>query len=156
MPVPSPPTITAPPTPPSRSDPTSFATRGDAFLGWFPTAWTYLSNLAAWLTTRANEVEANSNAAVQAAGTVSSIAASDAVQNAASNAAAAQLAAQQAQAYATQAQATNPDSPVRLNPRRIAAALTIPAGYNAASVGPISIDDGIVVTVSDNSTWSIH
>ena len=82
-----------PPTPPSRSDPANFAARGDAFLGWFPTAWTYLSNLVTWLSLRANEVEANSNAAVQAASTVSSVAASSAVQNAAANAAAAQLAA---------------------------------------------------------------
>ncbi len=155
MPVPAPPTITMPPTPPSRSDPANFAARGDAFLGWFPTAWTYLSNLVTWLSLRANEVEANSNAAVQAASTVSSVAASSPVQNAASNAAAAQLAATQAQAYASQAQAVSPDSPVRLNTRRISAALTIPAGYNASSAGRISIDDGITVTISDHSTWSI-
>ena len=108
-----------------------------------------------WLTSRANEVEANSNAAVQAASTVSAIAASSAVQNAASNAAAAQSAATQAQAYASQAQATNPDSPIRLNPRRISADFVVPSAYNAASTGPISVDDGINVTVSNHATWSI-
>lgn len=155
MAVPSPPSITMPPTPPSRSDPANFATRGDAFLGWFPAAWTYLSNLVTWLTARANEVEANSNAAVQSAGTVQAIAASPAIQNAASNAASAQLAATQAQAYASQAQAVSPDSPVRLNTKRISANFSVPTGYNAASAGPISIDDGVTVTVSDHSTWSI-
>ena len=57
---------------------------------------------------------------------------------------------------AAQAQATNPDSPVRLNPRNITANLTIPSAYNAASVGPITVADGITVTVQDNATWSIH
>lgn len=48
------------------------------------------------------------------------------------------------------------DSPVRLNPRAITTDLTIASTYNAASVGPITISDGVTVTVSDNATWSIN
>lgn len=52
--------ITALPTPPSRSDPTNFATRADAFLGALPT-----------FTTQANALEAeNAAAATAAAGAV--------------------------------------------------------------------------------------
>lgn len=72
------------------------------------------------------------------------------------NAAAAAASAAAAAVYAAQAQATNPDSPIRLNPRRITANFTIPVDSNAASVGPISVADGVTVNVSDNATWSIH
>lgn len=58
--------------------------------------------------------------------------------------------------YASQAQATNPDSPIRINPTRIKADFTLPTGYNGASAGPISIDDGVTVVISDGATWSIH
>lgn len=44
---------------------------------------------------------------------------------------------------------------VHLNPRSITADLTIPSAYNAASVGPITISEGITVTVWENATWSI-
>lgn len=156
MTTPNPPVITAPPTPPSRSDPANFAARGDAFLGWFPTAWQYLSDFATWITARANEIAANSNAATQAAATVTTVAASPAVQNAAANAATAQAAAAAAQTYASQAQATNPDSPIRINPTRIKADFTLQTGYNGASAGPIAIDDGVTVTIANGATWSIH
>jgi hypothetical protein len=33
---------------------------------------------------------------------------------------------------------------------------TLPTGYNGASAGPISIDDGVTVTISNGATWSIH
>ncbi len=108
-----------------------------------------------WIYDRTNEVFANSLAASQAASTASAAANSAAVLNAASNAAAAAAAATQAQSYASQAQATNPDSPIRLNPKRISANFTVPVSYNADSTGPITIDDGITVSVSDHSTWSI-
>ena len=62
----------------------------------------------------------------------------------------------QAAAYASLAQATNPDSPIRLNPRRIGADFTVSADYNAASAGPLTLADGVTVTLSDNATWSIH
>jgi hypothetical protein len=71
-------------------------------------------------------------------------------------AAAAVAARDAAQGYATLAQATNPDAPVRLNPRIITTALNIASGYNAESVGPITIAEGITVTVSDNATWSVN
>lgn len=31
----------------------------------------------------------------------------------------------------------------------------VPSGYNALSAGPVTIDDGVTVTISDGSTWSI-
>ena len=58
-------------------------------------------------------------------------------------------------AYASMAQAAT-DTPIRLNPRFITAAFTVPAAYNGASVGPISISDGVTVTIQDHATWSIH
>jgi peptidoglycan hydrolase CwlO-like protein len=64
--------------------------------------------------------------------------------------------AAQAAIYASQAQATNPDSPIRLNPSTITADFTVAGGYNATSTGPITIADGVTVTVSDNATWSIQ
>jgi hypothetical protein len=155
MTTPAPPTQVLPPTPPQSTDTLNFDARADAFVAWFPTAWAYLTAFGAWMTARANEVQANSTAATQAAATSAAVAASPAVQNAAANASAAQLAAMQAQAYATQAQAVSPDSPVRLNTRRITATLAIATGYNAHSVGPISIDDGVAVTIAQHSTWSI-
>lgn len=158
MSIPTPPTIAPAPSPaPTRQDPANFRARADAYHTWLvPFVNTTLPAVIEWMRARAADVLAWSTAAQQSAAQVQSVAASAAVQNAAANAAAAQLAAQQAQVYATQAQATNPDSPIRLNPKRISAALTVPPGYNAASAGPISIDDGVTVTVSDHSTWSIH
>ena len=83
-------------------------------------------------------------------------AAAVAAQSPVTNAAAAAASALAAAGYATLAQATNPDSPIRLNPRRITTALNIASGYNAESVGPITIAEGITVTVSDNATWSVN
>lgn len=37
----------------------------------------------------------------------------------------------------------------------ISESITIPPGKNALSVGPITIADGVVVTVSDGSYWTI-
>jgi hypothetical protein len=156
MTTPAAPSLTSPPTPPSRSDPSSFATRGDAFLTWFPTAWTQLAAAMQWITARTNEVFANSEAATQAASIASAAANSPAVLSASSNASAAALAASSAQIYASQAQATNPDSPIRINPARISANFTLAPGYNGSSAGPISIDDGVSVVVGDGATWSVH
>ena len=72
------------------------------------------------------------------------------------NAAAAAASAAAAATYASTAQAANPDSPIRLNPRRITSDFVIASAYNAASVGPIAVSDGVTVTVGDNATWSIH
>lgn len=72
-----------------------------------------------------------------------------------SQAAAAAAAALAAQGYATLAQATNPDAPVRLNPRTITADLTIASAYNAQSAGPITVGEDVTVTVADNATWTV-
>jgi hypothetical protein len=158
MTVPAPPTVgTAPSPAPTTTDTINFDARADAFHQFFPNWLNVLfPAVLQWIKDRTTELFANTHAATAAAQRVDAIAASSAVQNAAANAAAAQLAATQAQAYAAQAQATNPDSPIRLNPKAIKANLTIPAGYNAASVGPIAICDGVTVTVSDHTTWSIN
>lgn len=37
----------------------------------------------------------------------------------------------------------------------VASNVTIPAGKNAYSVGPLTIDDGVTVTVADGSRWAI-
>jgi hypothetical protein len=44
---------------------------------------------------------------------------------------------------------------VRLNPKTISENLTIPSGYNGTSAGPLTISDGVVVTVADGSAWSV-
>ncbi len=46
-------------------------------------------------------------------------------------------------------------SPFLLNAMEITADITLPSGFNAASAGPIEIDNNVNVTISDNSTWSI-
>jgi len=156
MTIPAPPTTTAPPTPPTRSDPATFAARGDVFMSWFPTAWTFLTAAMAWMVDRCNDVFAWSSAAQSDRIAAQTAAAAVAAQSPIANAAAAAASAAAAAAYASQAQATNPDSPIRLNPREITANFAIGSNYNAASVGPITISDGVTVTVGDNATWSIH
>ena len=93
-----PPTLTAPPTAPSRADSANFAARGDAFLGWFATAWDDLVDTLA--NVYGNAVDAY-NSAVAAAASV--IAAAAQAANALANA---QAAASSAQAAATSAGAT--------------------------------------------------
>lgn len=63
--------ITALPTPPSRSDPTNFASRGDAFLGALPTFATECNATAAAI--NASQIAAN-NSAIAAAASASSAA----------------------------------------------------------------------------------
>lgn len=149
--------IDALPTPaPTRSDPANFAARSDAY---------HVAIIT--FVTQANVLQADVNAKQTAAATSASAAQADriicaaavanpAIINAAANAAAAAQAKLDAQAYATLAQATNPESPIRLNPRIITATLTIAGGYNAASVGPITLSDGVTATIANNATWSIH
>lgn len=148
--------ITPLPTPPSRQDPANFAARGDAFLGALPT-----------FATEANALQSDVNAKQLAAAASASAAQADrvlcqaaatavAAQSPITNAAAAAASAAQAAVYASQAQATNPDTPIRLNPRIVTADFTVPSGYNGGSVGPIAIGEGVTVTVQDNATWSIY
>jgi hypothetical protein len=44
---------------------------------------------------------------------------------------------------------------VYLNDQTIVADYTIPSTSNAGSFGPITIDDGVTVTVSDPSVWTV-
>ena len=76
---------------------------------------------------------------------------------ASSSASAAQAAAVAAQAAWTAALAANPDlnPAVRQNPSTLTADLTIATGYNAYSAGPLTIGEGVSVTLNDNSNWSI-
>ena len=114
-----------------------------------------------------NALEQNVNAKEVAATATASAIAQDRIlvqaahaavlaQSPVANAATAQAAALAAAAYASQAQATNPDTPIRLNPRQVAANFTVPSASNAASVGPLSVSDGVTVTVLNNATWSVH
>lgn len=158
MSVPNPPPVgTAPSPAPTTQDTANFDARADAFHAFFPN---WLNNLfpavLEWIRQRANEVEVWSLNAQAASNNVTALANSAAVQNAAANAAAAQAAATAAGVYAAQAQATNPDSPIRINPTRITSNFTLATGYNGASAGPIAIDPGVTVTLSPGSTWSIH
>lgn len=70
---------------------------------------------------------------------------------------AAEAARDAANAAWTAALAANPalDSVVRMNPSTIKADLTIPSFYNAASNGPLTIGEGVNVTINDNANWSI-
>jgi len=105
-------------------------------------------------TTQAGIASANAGTASNASAAALAIYGTVTAQQAALTAA--QLAETNAQGYASLAQATNPDSPIRLNPREISADFTISSAYNAASTGPITIAPGITVTVQDNATWSIN
>lgn len=148
--------ITALPTPPSRSDPATFAARGDAFLGALPTFVTEANALQTDVNAKQAAAAVSANAAQADRILCDDATAAVAAQSPVTNAAAAAASALAAAAYASTAQATNPDSLIRINPRKITADFTIASTYNAASVGPISISEGVTVTVSDNATWSIH
>jgi hypothetical protein len=45
--------------------------------------------------------------------------------------------------------------PIKLNEQIILADYSIPVGYNGLSAGPITIDDGVVVTIPAGSSWSV-
>ena len=60
-----------------------------------------------------------------------------------------------AEGFASLAQATNPDAPMRLNTNKITNNFTILAGYNAVSGGDIEITNNVTVTINQFSTWSI-
>jgi hypothetical protein len=70
---------------------------------------------------------------------------------------AAQAAAVAAQAAWTAALAANPDlNPFgRMNPSTLSADVTLAAGYNAVSAGPLTIGEGVEVTLADTSNWTI-
>lgn len=109
-----------------------------------------------WIAARTQEVFTWSTAAQSDRILAQTAAASVAAQSPVANAAAAAASAAAAAVSAGLAQATNPDSPIRINPRRITADFTLGSAYNGATAGPIQVSDGVTVTISDNATWSIH
>jgi hypothetical protein len=74
---------------------------------------------------------------------------------AANSASAAAGSANAAQGFASQAQAVSPDSPMRLNLRKITSNFTVGSNYNAVSAGPIEVAEGVTVTINEGATWSI-
>lgn len=58
-------------------------------------------------------------------------------------------------ALSTATQIITGDSVFLFNPRIVSADTILPSGFNATSAGPLEIAEGITVTVSDHSTWSI-
>ena len=156
MAITTPPTVTAPPDVPTRASPVTFAARGDSLLSWLPTAWTNLSASMTWIYATAVEVFASANAAQADRITCATAAAAVTATNPVANAAAAAASAASAAAYASAAQATNPDSPIRTNPRFITANFTVASAYNAQSTGPITVSDGVTVTIADNATYAIQ
>jgi hypothetical protein len=52
-------------------------------------------------------------------------------------------------------QAFTSDTPIYENLQTITANYAITTGSNAMSAGPITIADGIVVTIPDGCTWTI-
>ena len=104
-----------------------------------------------------------SASASSAAGSASASAASAANSQAAAAAAdvskaAAAAAAASASASWTAALAANPDlNPVvRMHTNQVSADLAIPESYNASSIGPLTIAQGVTVTLETTSVWSIQ
>ena len=157
MAVITPPVLTLPGPSPDRSDRATFTARSiarDDFIKntQIPQLTLALANVAA----NAADTAANAAAISIIAGGAAAAQAAVIAQSPVANAAAAAAAAAQAAVYAGQAQATNPDSPIRINPRKITADFTVGSGYNAQSTGPITIAEGVTVTVQDNATYAIQ
>lgn len=53
------------------------------------------------------------------------------------------------------AQSFAPNVPIYENLQTISANYTVPTGSNAMSAGPVTIANGVTVTVSDGSVWTI-
>lgn len=51
--------------------------------------------------------------------------------------------------------ATGGSGVIKLNPNVLSTSYTIPSGFNGMSAGPVTIADGVVVTIPDGSAWSI-
>ena len=148
--------ITPLPPAPTRADPVNFWTRGDALLTALVNLFVPEAN-ALQADVAAKQVSAAASASAAQADRVLAAAAAAAValQSPSANAAAAQAAAADAQAFASIAQATTPDTPMRQTQREIGTSFTLASAYNANSTGPITVSDGVTVTISNNSTWSI-
>lgn len=57
--------------------------------------------------------------------------------------------------WAGLASSTTPNGAIKINPRNISESIGIPAGFNGHSVGPIAINDNVIITIADNAKWSI-
>jgi hypothetical protein len=44
---------------------------------------------------------------------------------------------------------------IRVNPSTITQNTAITTGYNGSSAGPITVANNVVVSISNNSTWTI-
>jgi len=53
--------------------------------------------------------------------------------------------------FVTQSSST----PFWLNKANVMASFTIPDGFNAMSIGPITIDNGVNVTIGTGESWTI-
>lgn len=141
--------ITALPPAPSTLIPSTFAALMDAFLAALQL-----------FRTEANALEVNVNAKeslTTSAAVIAQAALNAGLANATANAIAAAAASVAAQAAWTAALAANPDlnPAVRMNPTTLLSDVTVPTGYNAYSAGPLTIGDGVEVTLADNSNWSV-
>lgn len=47
------------------------------------------------------------------------------------------------------------NTPFWLNKGNVYVSFTVPNGYNAMSIGPITIDNGVNVTIGTGETWTI-
>lgn len=47
------------------------------------------------------------------------------------------------------------DAPIRVNGLTLTTSFTIPSGYGALSVGPVTLSNGVSVTVSANSKYVV-
>lgn len=82
------PTLTSPPTAPTRTDAANFRSRADAFFSWFSTGWSELTAMIAWIVSTLSTISGYVSAA-----SASAVAASDSSMAAAASAAAASTAA---------------------------------------------------------------
>ena len=149
--------LSALPTAPARTQtPTAFVASADAFIGGFALLQTQQNTLTGQINTVSGEVASNAAATALNAGVAATAQAVVTAQSPVTNAAAAAASAAQAGIYASQAQTTNPDTPIRTNLRSITADFTVGSNYNAMSIGPNTIAQGVTVTVSDNATYAIN
>lgn len=136
-------------------DPAAFDAAMQAWLTWEATRSAQDPAFLAWIEANASAIFTNASVAQSDRIAAQAAAAAVAAQSPVANAAAAAAAALAAQGYATLAQATNPDSPIRLNPREITANFTVPASYNAFSAGPMHISGSATVHIEPNATWTV-
>lgn len=57
------------------------------------------------------------------------------------------------QQHSTSTNAAN--QPFYLGKTTINQSFTVPTGYNAVTPGPVTVADGVTITVSDGSTWTV-